>query len=37
MLADHARHFIMLDDPDWFYTQLDSFLGSVAVKPASRP
>lgn len=26
VLADHARHFIMLDDPDWFYEQLDNFL-----------
>lgn len=25
-LADHARHFIMLDDPQWFYSQIDSFL-----------
>lgn len=27
-LADHARHFIMLDDPDWFYGQLDGFLAA---------
>ncbi len=26
VLADDARHFIMLDDRDWFYSQLDSFL-----------
>ncbi len=26
VLADHARHFIMLDDPNWFYAQLDAFL-----------
>ena len=26
VMADHARHFIMLDDPAWFYGQLDGFL-----------
>ena len=25
-LADNARHFIMYDDPNWFFAQLDSFL-----------
>jgi pimeloyl-ACP methyl ester carboxylesterase len=25
-MADTARHFIMLDDPQWFFTQLDGFL-----------
>ncbi len=25
-LADHAKHFIMLDDASWFYRQLDAFL-----------
>ena len=28
VMADHARHFIMLDDPAWFYGQLDAFLAS---------
>ncbi|HZU09851.1 MAG TPA: alpha/beta hydrolase [Pseudacidobacterium sp.] len=26
VLADHARHFIMYDDPQWFFTQMDAFL-----------
>lgn len=25
-IAEHARHFIMLDDPTYFFAQLDSFL-----------
>ncbi|KQQ46313.1 alpha/beta hydrolase [Duganella sp. Leaf126] len=25
-LADNARHFIMLDDPDWMYDRIDQFL-----------
>jgi pimeloyl-ACP methyl ester carboxylesterase len=25
-LADHARHFIMYDDPQWFFTQMGAFL-----------
>jgi len=25
-MAEHARHFIMFDDPDWFFAQLDAFL-----------
>ncbi|MCU6434216.1 alpha/beta hydrolase [Undibacterium sp. Jales W-56] len=25
-LADHARHFIMVDDPGWMFEQMDSFL-----------
>jgi RNA polymerase sigma factor (sigma-70 family) len=28
VMADHARHFIMLDDPAWFYGQIDGFLAS---------
>jgi pimeloyl-ACP methyl ester carboxylesterase len=28
VMADHARHFIMLDDPAWFYGQIDDFLAS---------
>jgi pimeloyl-ACP methyl ester carboxylesterase len=27
-IADTSRHFIMYDDPQWFFTQLDSFLGA---------
>ncbi len=26
VLADHAKHFIMLDDASWFYRQVDAFL-----------
>lgn len=25
-LAETARHFVMLDDPEWFFAQLDAFL-----------
>lgn len=25
-LTDTARHFVMLDDPDWLYRQIDDFL-----------
>ncbi|MGH9417216.1 MAG: alpha/beta fold hydrolase [Terriglobales bacterium] len=25
-MADHSRHFIMWDDPAWFFQQLDAFL-----------
>lgn len=32
VMADKARHFIMLDDPQWFYGQLDGFLTSRAAK-----
>lgn len=28
-ITDTARHFIMWDDPDWMFAQLDSFLGIV--------
>lgn len=27
-MTDTARHFIMYDDPEWFFTQIDGFLGS---------
>lgn len=26
-ITDTSRHFIMYDDPQWFFTQLDGFLG----------
>ncbi|HVO98606.1 MAG TPA: alpha/beta hydrolase [Bryobacteraceae bacterium] len=26
--TDTARHFIMYDDPEWFFTQIDGFLGA---------
>lgn len=31
VLAD-TRHFIMLDDPQWFYRQVDAFLAEVALR-----
>jgi N-formylmaleamate deformylase len=30
VLADHARHFIMYDDPQWFFQQMDAFLQANA-------
>jgi len=33
-LADTARHFIMLDSPQWTWTQMDTFLG--AAGPSGR-
>lgn len=27
-MADYARHFVMWDDPAWFYQQLDAFLAN---------
>jgi len=30
VLADHARHFIMLDDPDYFQATLTGFLADVS-------
>ena len=27
-IAETARHFIMYDDPQWFFAELDSFLGN---------
>ena len=27
-ISDRARHFVMLDDPTWFFAQLDAFLTS---------
>jgi pimeloyl-ACP methyl ester carboxylesterase len=29
-LDDHARHFIMYDDPQWYFVQMDTFLKSAA-------
>ena len=26
LLSDAARHFIMFDDPMWYFEQLDAFL-----------
>ena len=27
-INDHSKHFIMYDDPEWFYKQIDTFLGN---------
>jgi len=27
-MAETARHFVMLDDPEWFFAQLDAFLAN---------
>jgi pimeloyl-ACP methyl ester carboxylesterase len=26
IMSDDAKHFVMLDSPDWFYRQVDEFL-----------
>jgi pimeloyl-ACP methyl ester carboxylesterase len=33
-ITDTARHFIMLDDPQWLWSQMESFLGSTAAPSA---
>lgn len=35
-MADHSRHFIMWDDPAWFFGQLDAFLANPAQVTAVR-
>jgi N-formylmaleamate deformylase len=35
-LTDTARHFIMLDDPSWFFTELDLFLGNPDLVVRTR-
>jgi len=35
-MSDGARHFIMLDDPRWFFAQLDSFLADPAAAVRDR-
>lgn len=36
VIADHARHFIMYDDPTWFFAQMDSFLAAnYSVSPGT--
>lgn len=32
VMADQARHFVMWDDPAWFYSQVDGFLASAEAK-----
>lgn len=35
-LTETARHFIMFDDPDWFFAQLDAFLASPEQSVRTR-
>ena len=35
-LAETSRHFIMLDDPQWFFAQLDAFLADPAKSVRDR-
>lgn len=35
-LAEHARHFVMFDDPMWFFAQLDAFLAHPAAATGDR-
>lgn len=35
-LAETARHFMMLDDPQWFFAQLDAFLADPAAVVQTR-
>lgn len=36
VLSDTSRHFIMFDDPQWFFTQLDAFLDDPATAVLTR-
>lgn len=36
VMSDTARHFIMWDDPAWFFQQLDSFLANPIVATRDR-
>jgi hypothetical protein len=35
-MAERARHFIMFDDPAWFFAQLDAFLAKPDEVVRSR-
>lgn len=35
-MSDHARHFIMFDDPQWFYARLDKFLANPLQETENR-
>jgi pimeloyl-ACP methyl ester carboxylesterase len=35
-IADSARHFIMYDDPQWFFAQLDKFLSNPGQVTRTR-
>jgi len=36
VMSDTARHFIMFDDPRWFFQQLDAFLANPMAAAADR-
>jgi pimeloyl-ACP methyl ester carboxylesterase len=36
VLSETARHFIMFDDPQWFFEQLDAFLTDPAASVVER-
>lgn len=36
VMADTARHFIMFDDPKWFFAQLDAFLADPVAAGKER-
>jgi N-formylmaleamate deformylase len=36
VMSDTARHFIMFDDPNWFYAQLDHFLSDPMAATKDR-
>jgi N-formylmaleamate deformylase len=36
VMSDTARHFIMFDDPNWFYAQLDHFLSDPMAAAKGR-
>ena len=35
-MADTARHFLMLDDPPWFFAEVDGFLSDPAKTIGQR-
>jgi N-formylmaleamate deformylase len=38
MMAEHARHFVMLDDPAFLFAAMDRFLGEASgSKPEAKP
>ena len=36
VMTDTSRHFIMFDDPSWFFAQLDAFLADPAAAGKDR-
>jgi hypothetical protein len=35
-MAERSRHFIMFDDPQWFFAQLDAFVADPDVAVRAR-